>query len=581
MSEQLPVADKRQVRRALWALLSADRRALVVLVTLYALASAAGVATPRLMGVIVDRVGAGAGMSIIDELGAAIAGFLLLQLFLLRFGRNASMRFGERAVARLRERFVDDTLRLPVSTVERAGTGDLMTRSSGDINTIGDLTKDVLPTVVTSVIQIAFILGAMCVLSPLLSLCVLMMLLPVWVAVRWYLRRARAAYINEGSANTDMSEELAATAEGARTVEAFGLKARRIAAGDAAVGGAVRTRMRTLGLRSVLFPVVEFSYALPMATALLGGGFLYAHSLVTLGTVIAGVLYLQQLAEPLDLALTWTEQIQQGAAAFARVRGVAEVKPDREPSGELPADDRIAVESVHYAYTEGRDVLHDINLDVRAGEHLAIVGPSGAGKSTLGRLLAGIDHPREGRVSLGGVAVTDLDATELRQRVALITQDHHVFIGSVRDNLILAKPSATDAEVWSALDTVGAADWVRALPDSLDTQLGAGNTELDAPRAQQIALARLILADPHTLILDEATSLLDPSAARHAERALAAVLKGRTVISIAHRLHTAHDADRIAVVDDGRITELGDHDALVAAGGSYARLWHSWHGDGN
>ena len=208
-----------------------------------------------------------------------------------------------------------------------------------------------------------------------------------------------------------------------------------------------------------------------------------------------------------------------------------------------------------------------------------MVGPSGAGKSTLGRLLAGIHPPRTGSVTVGGVGLTELPLGDLRGHVALVTQEHHVFVGTIRENLALAAPpGAGDSEIWESLAAVDADEWVRALPDGLDEIVGSGGRALTAAQAQQVALARLVLADPHTLVLDEATSLIDPRAARHLERSLAAVLHGRTVIAIAHRLFSAHDADRVAVVEDGKIAEFGSHDELVAARGSYAALWDSWHG---
>jgi ABC-type multidrug transport system fused ATPase/permease subunit len=207
-----------------------------------------------------------------------------------------------------------------------------------------------------------------------------------------------------------------------------------------------------------------------------------------------------------------------------------------------------------------------------------MVGPSGAGKSTLGRLLAGIHPPRTGRVTVGDVGLVELPLGDLRGHVALVTQEHHVFVGSLRENVVLARPGSSDEAVRSALAAVDALEWVDALPEGLDTVVGSGGRSLTPAQAQQVALARLVLADPHTLVLDEATSLIDPRAARHLERSLAAVLEGRTVIAIAHRLFSAHDADRVAVVEDGRISELGSHDDLVAAGGSYAALWESWHG---
>jgi ATP-binding cassette subfamily C protein len=573
----LPVADRTAVRRATLDLIAHDRRAVVIVLVLHGAAAITGLAAPWLLGSIVDKVAGGAGAATVDRLALAIAGCVLVQGLLARYAQYAGHRFGERAVARLREEFVSRTLGLPVAVVERAGTGDLATRSSVDVTTVGTTVRDVVPVIVIASAQLSLLFGAVFLLHPMLGLVALTGLPSIYAVTRWYLRRASAAYLAEGAATAELTEALTTTAEGARTVEALRLTDERIAHGAERIGRVWSTRRATLALRSVFFPLVEASYPLPIASVLLIGGFFLARGMVTLGEVVAAALYLQQAIEPLDRLLQWTEQAQRGFASFARVLGVGQVPPEPLGTASAPPGQRLVVRGVRFSYADGHDVLHGIDLEVRPGERLAIVGPSGAGKSTLARLLAGIDAPRNGVVSLGGCPVTDLDPAERRRRIALVTQEHHVFIGSLRDNLAFAAPGASDDQMLSALVAVGA-DWYADLPDGLDTQLGDGARELGAADAQQLALARLVLADPHTLILDEATAALDPTTARRTERALAALLTGRTVIAIAHRLNTAHDADRVAVLEDGRITELGSHDDLVRADGAYAALWHSWHG---
>lgn len=573
---RLPVADRGTVRRALRDMISRHRRAVGFVLALHSAAAVAGLAPPWLLGTIVDRVTAGAGVATVDRLALAIAGCVVVSALLSRYAQYAGHRFGERAVAELREEFVSRTLGLPVSVVERAGSGDLATRSSVDVSTVGTTVRDVVPTIVIATVQLTLLFGAVFLLHPLLGLAALAGLPSIVAVTRWYLRRASSAYLTEGAAAAELTETLTTTAEGARTVEALRLADDRVRHGTTRVTAVWRARRATLALRTVFFSVVEASYPLPVAMVLLVGGYLLSRDMVSLGAVVAAALYLQQAIDPLDRLLQWTEQAQRGFASYARLLGVGMVPPEAPGTNASSRGERLVVSGARFSYSDGPDVLHGIDLEVQPGERLAVVGPSGAGKSTLARLLAGIDAPRDGSVTIGGCPITDLDPAERRRRIALVTQEHHVFIGSVRDNLSFAAPDASDDQMRAALLTVGA-EWFAEFPADLDTQLGDGARQLGAAEAQQLALARLVLADPHTLILDEATAALDPSTARRTERALAAVLVGRTVIAIAHRLNTAHDADRVAVLADGRITEIGSHDELVAAGGAYAALWRSWH----
>ncbi|MFF9104957.1 ABC transporter ATP-binding protein [Streptomyces rubrogriseus] len=576
---QLPVAERTDVRRAAAGLVRADRRSFAVVLGLNALAALAGLAGPWLLGRIVDEVRGGGGVGAVDRMALAILLCSLAQLLLARWARYVGHRFGERTLARVRERYVERALALPASVVERAGSGDLTTRGTADVTAVGTTLRDAGPELLVNAVQALFLTAAVFVLDPLLGLVGVLGLTPAWLALRWYLRRARAAYLAEGAANSDVAESLAATVAGARTVEAFGLAERRVATNRGALEVSLRTRLRTLFLRSVFFPAVDISYVLPVAGVLLLGGVLHAHGSASLGAVVSCAVYLQQLAGPLDEVLMRVEQLQAGAASFARVEGLARAPRATADESAVPDGDRIDVSGVRYAYDRGGEVLRGVDLTVRPGERLAVVGPSGAGKTTLSRLLAGVDAPTEGSVTVGGVPVVALGPERLRRQVVLVTQEHHVFLGTVRDNLLIVEPAAADEELWSALAAVGAEGWVRELPGGLGAELGAKGHSTDGSQAQQLALARVVLADPHTLILDEATALLDPTTARHTEQALAAVLKGRTVIAIAHRLHTAHDADRVAVMEDGLLTELGTHDELVAAGGAYAALWGSWHGE--
>jgi ABC-type multidrug transport system fused ATPase/permease subunit len=576
---RLPVAGPATVKAYLKILFRRHRRAFGWLTAVNAIAALSGMVGPWLLGNVVEQLSIG---DTDVDLPYVVLGFvvaLIVQTVFVRTTRLRGAVLGEEMLADLREDFLVRSVALPPGVLERAGTGDLLSRITTDVDRLSHAMRDAVPQLTIAVVWAGLLIGALVVTAPELAVALVIAAPVLIIGGRWYFRRAPSAYRSEAAGYAAVASALAETVDAGRTVESHRLGRRRIQLGDTRIGQWVAWERYTLYLRMILFPVINMTHAIALAAVLMVGGALSIEGWITVGALTTGALYIQMLVEPVNMMIRWYDELQVAQVSLARLVGVREIEEAAASQQDEPDGRTVLADEVRFGYLEGRDVLHGVTLTVEPGARVALVGPSGAGKSTLGRLLAGIYSPRLGDITLGGAALGEMSAEQVRSHVALVNQEHHVFVGTMRDNLLLARTGASDAELWDALRSVDAHAWVAGFEHGLDTEVGSGGTTLTPAQAQQVALARLVLADPHTLVLDEATSLMDPRAARHLERSLAGVLEGRTVVAIAHRLHTAHDADVIAVVEDGRIVELGGHDELVDAGGPYAALWHSWHGD--
>src|SRR6478609_1526065 len=471
----LPIATRTTVRAHTQVLLRDHRGPLSQVLGWHVVAALVALVGPWVIGQVVQEVTTGDGsLTRIDQLIALLVGAIVVQTVLTWVARRASFVLSEKIFARLREDFISSSVRLPLSVVERAGTGDLVARTTNDVESLAHIIRFGIPAIVVATTTVVATAVAAFLTSPLAALSLLTAALVHVPTSRWYLKRAGDGYLWEHASYARLNGVASETVEGAHTMDALGLQAARGRRFQDSLAECGDAEAYTLGLRLRWFPWLEIGFFLPIATAVLWGGWLAWNGHITIAAATAVTLYVQQLLDPLD-------EIQFAATSLARILGVSEVPPDRVATGATPDGEQVDVDDVRYSYRAGRDVLHGVSLGLVPGERLAIVGPSGAGKSTLGRLMAGIDGPRTGRVTGGGVPLVDLALPVLRGEVALVTQEHHVFVGTLADNLRLPRPEATEAELREALDAVDALEWADALPDGLDTVVGSGGHALTEP----------------------------------------------------------------------------------------------------
>jgi ATP-binding cassette subfamily B protein len=542
-------------------------------------ATAVQLAGPFLTKIAIDQGIAKHDATVIDVVAGIFLVLVLARPLLERAIVLCSARAGERFLGDLRVAAYDKLQELSLPFFETTRAGVLVSRLTNDVQTLTTFTRLVLVEVVGSVLIFTVTLVILIAMSPELSL-VMLVSVPVlvWSSLR-YGKRSRPAFLALRDSVAETMASLQEGLTGVRVVQSFGREDDRYATYRARSRAQVSAWRRISLVNIGFFPAIAFAQSLALAAVLVAGGYLYRHGKVSVGTIIAFALYLISLFDPIARLGDWFSEFQSGRAALTKIVGLLETPEtvgDPDLPLPLPGEGELVGRDVEFSYGETANVLDGVTLQLEPGEHLALVGPTGAGKSTLAKLLTRHYDPKRGEVAFGGVDLRETAHASLRRKIVFVPQEGHLFSGSIADNIRLGRPEASDGEVADALGRIGAYDRFAALPEGLQTDVRTRGVRLSSGERQLVGLARVALAEPEVIVLDEATSNLDPQTESAVERALAAVADGRTMITIAHRLSTAERADRVAVLDQGRVVEIASHDELLQRESHYARLWASW-----
>ncbi|MEY4068351.1 MAG: hypothetical protein RLZZ332_687 [Actinomycetota bacterium] len=575
--------DRTQTRRVLGRVLRMAypfRRTAYVALGCVVVTTAATLAAPILV-----RHGIDAGIRAGDffELNLSVGLYLAITALAYGFGRLQYVflnRTGEAFLRELRLKVFAALQRQSMAFYDRNKAGVLVARMTADIETMGELIQWGLLQFLASGFLVVLAFVVLFSLSWQLTLVVLIVFPVIVIASVKFQRDSNTAYL---SVRERVGQNLGTLQEGiaaVRVIQAYAQEDHQIKRFERSNRSLFDSHVRSIRISTWYFGLVEFSGVVAASLVVGIGGWLVHRDTVSLGTVVAFILLLSSLFDPVQQLSQLYNGVQSAAAALHKLYGILDHKPevDEAPDAvDLPARGVLTVSGVTFTYQAGtQPALQSAELVVADGERIALVGPTGAGKSTLAKLMARLYDPVEGSVTFGGVDLRRASMASLRERIVVIPQEGFLFDGSVRDNLLIARPDATDGQLLDALESLGLRDRFEALPEGLETQVRERGSRLSAGERQLVALSRAALVDPAVLVLDEATSNLDPGTEMLVEAALDRLMQGRSVIVVAHRLSTVRRADRIAVVSDARVTELGTHEELMALRGHYATLVENW-----